>query len=175
MDTPTHFAAYWTTQAHHWFSKDRAFDATLRARFLDLHEAAAKGLLDEERSTPLGALGLVLLLDQFPRNAFRGTARMYTTDAQARHHADLALRAGFDTHVDTTLRLFFYLPFAHAEDLAAQDRSVALHKRIGYLDNARRHRDIIARFGRFPHRNPILGRHMTAAEQAYLDAGGFAG
>ena len=119
----------------------------------------------------------MLLLDQFPRNAFRGTARMYATDEAAREAAASAIDAGHDRAVEQALRLFFYLPFGHSEDLADQERSVALAESLGEpsLSHAKGHRDIIRRFARFPHRNPILDRAMTPEEQAYLDAGGFAG
>jgi uncharacterized protein (DUF924 family) len=119
----------------------------------------------------------VVLADQFPRNAFRGTPRMYATDDLARTIADAAIARGHDLGVEDALRLFFYLPFAHSEQLADQERSVALCRslRADDLRHAEGHRDIIRRFGRFPHRNPIVGRTMTAAEQDYLDRGGFAG
>ena len=122
-------------------------------------------------------MALVILLDQFPRNSFRNTPRMYATDAMARKIADAALKAGHDQAVEPALRLFFYLPFGHSENLADQDRSVALNESLGdpNLSHAKRHRDIIRRFGRFPHRNPILGRAMTPEEQHYLDEGGYAG
>jgi uncharacterized protein (DUF924 family) len=158
-----------------WFEQRSGFDEEFRRRFLEPHEHASGGHLDAWVDHPEGAMALMILLDQFPRNAFRGSARMYATDELARRYADRALQAGFDERVDAEMRLFFYLPFAHSERLEDQDRSVALHSRIGYLENARRHRDIIRRFGRFPHRNPILGRPMTPEEQAFLDAGGFAG
>ena len=122
-------------------------------------------------------MALVLLLDQFPRNAFRGTPRMYATDDLGRDVADAAIASGHDGAVESSLRLFFYLPFAHSERLADQDRSVALCRSLDLksLRHAEGHRDIVRRFGRFPHRNPILGRTMTAAEQEYLDHCGFAG
>lgn len=159
-----------------WFRKNAAFDAEFRARFLNDHEAAAQGKLDWANDA-LGALALVILLDQFPRNAFRGTARMYATDNQARQVAENAIAAGFDIQVSAELRLFFYLPFAHSEDLADQDRSMELSGRLGidYFKHAREHREIILRFGRFPHRNELLGRTTTAEERQFLDAGGFAG
>lgn len=158
-----------------WFDQRPEFDEELRHRFLPTHELASTGGLDAWVHHFEGALALMILLDQFPRNAFRGTPRMYATDEIARRHALQALHARFDEQVDADMRLFFYLPFAHSERLEDQERSVALHERIGYSENARRHRDIIRRFGRFPHRNPILGRAMTPEEQAFLDAGGFAG
>ena len=168
--------SYWQAAgARKWFGKDPRFDKEFRVRFLLLHEDAAARRLEAWMESAYGALGLLLLLDQFPRNAFRGSPRMYTTDSLAHHYADLAVRARFDDAVSADLRLFFYLPFAHSEQLEDQDRSVALHKRLGYTANAERHRDIIRRFGRFPHRNPILGREMTAAEREFLDSGGYSG
>jgi uncharacterized protein (DUF924 family) len=160
-----------------WFGKDKAFDRHFRDRFLRLYEAAARGELTEWLTTADGALALVLLLDQFPRNAFRGTLRMYATDTLARQVAHTAIEAGHDRIVEAELSLFLYLPLAHSENLADQERSVALVQRLGQpnLCHAERHRDIIRRFGRFPHRNPILGRSMTEEEQRYLDGGGYAG
>jgi uncharacterized protein (DUF924 family) len=160
-----------------WFAKDKDFDRRFRERLLATHEAAARGDLDGWLSTPTGALALIILLDQFPRNAFRGTPRMYTTDARARAAAAAAIEAGQHRAVPKELRLFMYLPFGHSEDPADQERSVALAEALGEpdLSHAKRHRDIIRRFGRFPHRNPILGRSMTADEQRYLDDGGYAG
>lgn len=160
-----------------WFAKDAAFDRRFREGFLRLHEAAAAGRLAGWRATAEGALALLLLLDQFPRNAFRGTPRMYATDLPARQIAETAIEAGHDQEVEPGLRLFFYLPFAHSEQLADQERSVALCRRLGqpHLSHAEGHHDIVRRFGRFPHRNPILGRATTAEEQQFLDAGGFAG
>lgn len=160
-----------------WFAKDEAFDTRFRDRFLAAHEAAARGELAAWAVSVDGALALVILLDQFPRNAFRGTARMYATDGHARLVADAAITAGHDRAFDHELAKFFYLPFAHSEHLADQERSVALTRRLGEpdLSHALGHRDIIRRFGRFPHRNPILGRHMTPEEQHYLENGGFKG
>lgn len=128
-------------------------------------------------ATPEGALSLVLLLDQYPRNAFRGTTRMYDTDPLARIVADAALGLGHDKAVDPALSLFFTLPFGHSEHLADQERAVALCAVLPdpAPDHARAHRDIIARFGRFPHRNAILGRASTDEETDWLQAGGFAG
>lgn len=119
----------------------------------------------------------MLLLDQFPRNAFRGTPRMYASDVRARAVAATAVASGYDRIVEPGLQLFLYLPFAHSERLADQERSVALVARLGSpdIDHARGHRDIIRRFGRFPHRNPILDRLMTPAEQRFLDEGGYSG
>jgi uncharacterized protein (DUF924 family) len=160
-----------------WFAKDSSFDRRFRERFLALYDEAARGAHAGWLATANGALGLVLLLDQFPRNAFRGTPRMYSTDAMARDAAAAALDAGHHHAVEAQLRLFFCLPFAHSENPADQNRSVALARDLGepHLSHAEHHRDIIRRFSRFPHRNPILGRGMTPEEQRFLDEGGYAG
>jgi uncharacterized protein (DUF924 family) len=160
-----------------WFARDQEFDRLFRERLLSTHEAAACGELAHWPSKPYGSLALILLLDQFPRNAFRDTPRMYATDAQARIAAATAIAAGHDLAVCRDLRLFVYLPYGHSEVLADQERSVALVEGLGEpdLSHAKRHHDIIRRFGRFPHRNRILGRAMTADEQRYLDEGGYAG
>jgi uncharacterized protein (DUF924 family) len=160
-----------------WFAKDAEFDRVFRERFLSLHEAAARGELSGWLESPSGALALLLLLDQFPRNAFRGSPRMYATDAMAREAAGVAIDAGHDRPVETELQLFFYLPFGHSEKLEDQERSVALARRLGQptLSHAEGHYGIVKRFGRFPHRNPILGRRMTEEEQRFLDEGGYAG
>jgi len=158
------------------FAKDPTFDRHFRDRFLDLHEYAAAGARDHWLSISEGALALVLLLDQFPRNAFRGTARMYATDPIARRIAGLAIAAGHERAVAADLALFFCLPFGHSERIADQDRSVALATSLGLpIQPADRHRDIIRRFGRFPHRNAVLGRMPTPEEQAFLEGGGYAG
>ena len=158
-----------------WFAKDDAFDTELRARFLDEHFAAARrereALLDDAD----GALALILLLDQVPRNVFRDSAHAFATDPLAREYAQRAIDAGFDLDVDHALRIFFYLPFEHSEAMTDQDRAVALIEALGddtYLKYAEAHRDVIRRFGRFPHRNRALARMSRAEEQDWLDAGG---
>ncbi|HEX7732366.1 MAG TPA: DUF924 family protein [Rhodanobacter sp.] len=159
-----------------WFDKDEAFDREFTARFLDAHMAAARRELDRWLDGAESALALLILLDQFPRNAFRGTAHMFATDPLALSFARQAVARGHDRAVEPALRVFFYLPFEHSEALADQDRSVALCEGLdGYARYARTHRDVIARFGRFPHRNAALGRETTTDEQVFLDAGGFAG
>lgn len=163
-----------------WYAKDDAFDTAIRARFATAHEAAARGELWSWEETAEGALALLILLDQFPRNLFRGSAHAFATDAAALNVAGRALARGFDLAVEGPLRQFFHLPGMHAESLAAQRNCVAAFERLGAgfeenLKFAREHLDIIARFGRFPHRNALLGRTTTPEEQAYLDAGGFAG
>jgi uncharacterized protein (DUF924 family) len=160
-----------------WFAKDPDFDRRFRERFAADYERAARGELEGWLGTSEGALALILLLDQYPRNSFRGTAEMYATDALARRMADAALTRGLDRALPVELRLFMYLPFGHSEALADQDRSVELARGLRPIDleHAEHHRDIVRRFGRFPHRNPILGRTMTAEEQRYLDEGGYQG
>jgi uncharacterized protein (DUF924 family) len=160
-----------------WFAKDAAFDRQFRDRFADAYAAAARGALDHWASTADGALALILLLDQYPRNAFRGTPRMYATDVAAREQAARAVEAGFDRAVAPELRVFVILPFGHSEWLADQERSVALARRLGppHLERAEHHRDIVRRFGRFPHRTAILGRTSTDAERHFLENGGYQG
>lgn len=178
MSDANDIVAFWQQAGpSHWFSKDTAFDARFRKRFLTLHERAAAGDLDAWLCDAESTLALLLLLDQFPRNAFRGSARTYATDAKARAVAAHAIEAGHDLRIEPELRLFCYLPFAHSEDLVDQERSVALMRTLGAepLEHAEGHRDIIRRFGRFPHRNALLGRTTTSAEQAFLDADGFSG
>ena len=160
-----------------WFRKDEAFDSEFRARFLCAHEAACRDELRGWTGHADGALALLILLDQFPRNAFRDTARMFESDARARDIARNAVGKGFDQRADAPLRNFFYLPFMHSEDLADQEFAVELARPLGgeALRYAILHRDIIAKFGRFPHRNAVLDRTTTPAEQLFLDSGGFAG
>jgi|SRR5579862_515787 len=161
-----------------WFEKDEDFDRTITSRFLALHETAARGEFAAEEASAEGALALVILLDQFPRNMFRGDARAFATDPLARAVAGRALDRGFDKAIEEILRPFFYLPFMHSELLEDQDHCLRLYEAYGdpeKLKYAVSHRDIILKFGRFPHRNNVLGRATTPAEQAFLDSGGFAG
>ena len=160
-----------------WFKKDTAFDDEFRLRFASEHDAAARDALGDWADTAEGALALMILLDQYPRNSFRGTARMFATDPKALMIAKQAIAHGFDQTVDAELRRFFYLPFMHSEQPAEQDRCLELYAPIGDepMRYAVMHRDIIARFGRFPHRNALLGRTTTVEEQRFLDEGGFAG
>ena len=159
-----------------WFAEDESFDQAIRLRFLLGYEAAANGELAAWEESLDGALALVLLLDQFPRNMFRSDARVFATDAQARAVADRALTRGFDQVTDSMLRPFFYLPFMHSEALIDQDRSVRLYEALGeagQLRYATEHRDVVQRFGRFPHRNRTLGRDTTPIEKAFLEADDF--
>jgi uncharacterized protein (DUF924 family) len=160
-----------------WFEKNDAFDAKFRNRFLDLHYAAARRECDDWSEHAEGSLALMILLDQFPRNCFRGTGHMYATDPLARHFAEKAIAAGQDLALDEELRVFLYLPYEHSEHLADQLKSVDLTtaKAQSYLKYAVEHLEIIQRFGRFPHRNRMLGRETTPEEQVFLDGGGFSG
>ena len=158
-----------------WFKTDAAFDQELRDRFLADHEAAAAGRLAGWMAAPETCLALILLLDQLPRNLFRGSPRAFSCDAAARQAARHAVDRGFDRAVAPVRRWFVYLPFEHSEDLADQQRSLELYGSLPpdndrdlCLRAAQRHYDIIARFGRFPHRNHVLGRASTAKEEAFL-------
>jgi len=160
-----------------WFAKDTAFDEEFNRRFRELHFSAARRELEDWCSQPESALALVILLDQFPRNAFRGTAHMFATDPLARLYARRLLDAGFIMRLDPPLRLFAFLPFTHSEDLADQELSLQLYREhaADSLAWGVDHLDIVKRFGRFPHRNASLARETTPEEQAFLDGGGFAG
>jgi len=178
LATPDEVLAFWRQAGpDRWFSKDDAFDQACRDRFMPTYEAAARGDLNEWELTPEGALAVILLLDQFPRNMFRGTRQVYKTDPAALMAADRAIERGFDHKVEPELRRFFYLPFMHSESLRHQERSVALNETLGgdSIKWARHHHDIIARFGRFPHRNAILGRETTPEEEAFLKESDFRG
>lgn len=176
--SPADVIAFWRAAGPaKWFEKDTAFDDDIRRRFLKTHEAAAAGKLTAWEASPDGALALLILLDQFPRNMFRGQARAFATDPLARALASRAILNGFDGAYPD-LRSFFYLPFEHSEDLSDQERGLTLYKAADDADGlkwAGVHADIIRRFGRFPHRNAVLGRVSTPEEQKFLDDGGFAG
>lgn len=160
-----------------WFCKDEAFDRTFRETFADLHWSAARRERESWIDQPESALALFILLDQYPRNSFRNTGHMYATDPLALHYCRRALALGHDEAMEKDVRVFFYLPLTHSEDLSDQHECVRLNEKLGepWLPHAIDHRDIVARFGRFPHRNAILGRETTPEEQAFLDEGGFAG
>jgi uncharacterized protein (DUF924 family) len=176
---PADILEFWRAAGHdRWFRRDDGFDRQIRERFLSTHERAAASELVEWENSPAGALALLLLLDQFPRNMFRGTPRAFATDAQAREVARRALDRGFDEKVEPELRTFFYMPFMHSEALADQEFCLAHYRALGDEEGikyAEIHHDAIRRFGRFPHRNEILGRRSSAEEIAYLEGGGFAG
>ncbi|ATN12259.1 hypothetical protein CRN80_22660 [Pseudomonas sp. FDAARGOS_380] len=160
-----------------WFAKDEAFDTAFRDSFHATHMQAARRELEDWLTTADGALALLILLDQYPRNAFRGTAHMFATDPLARLYARKMVDAGLDQQVEPQLRAFCYLPFEHSEDPQDQQRSLTLNQQLDASTYhwAKEHADIIERFGRFPHRNGVLGRASTDEELAFLKAGGFAG
>lgn len=162
-----------------WFAKSDAFDRDIRRNFTDTYGAACEGKLDIWGKEAEGALALVIVLDQFSRNLWRGDHRTFAQDARALALADESVRRRFDVEVPETARKWFYMPYMHAEDLAAQERGLIyfatrLHD-PETLSFATDHAAIIRRFGRFPHRNAVLGRPATPEEQSFLDEGGFKG
>lgn len=177
--TPNDILGFWRHAGpDKWYAKNRAFDEAIRLKFEPVHHRAARGEYDAWTATADGALALLILLDQFPRNLYRGSAHSWATDPKARAIARAAVEAGFHRQVEPPLRQFFVLPFEHSENLADQDFGLSVAAELDdpeIVKWATIHRDIIARFGRFPHRNPALGRVTTADEQAFLDEGGFAG
>jgi uncharacterized protein (DUF924 family) len=180
---PADITGFWRNAGpDKWFAKDDDFDAAIQLMFEPTHHAAARGEYDRWIETPDGALALLILLDQFPRNLYRGSGHAFATDSLARKFARDAVERGHDTATDTATRQFFYLPFTHSEAMADQDLGLALYQALA--DETKDpeaakwtnvHRDIIVRFGRFPHRNRSLGRQTTPEEQVFLDEGGFAG
>ncbi len=174
--TAADVVAFWRQAGHaKWFRGGDAFDQECRSRCGEAHFAAARRELDAWMDTAEGALALLILLDQIPRNIFRGSGHAFATDPLALHFARRAVESGLDRQVDADLRTFVYLPFEHSEDIADQRRSVALFDSLGnagYSGYAVAHLEVIERFGRFPHRNRALGRESTPEEQAWLDAGG---
>ncbi|MBY5826398.1 DUF924 family protein [Rhizobium leguminosarum] len=177
--TPREVYDFWFVRCGRdlWFRSTPELDVEIREGFRDTHLALAAGVGDEWRADAESRLAAVIVLDQFPRNIYRGTALAVATDGLALREAKLGLASGADLLVEAACRTFFYMPFEHAEDLGEQERSVALFAALGdeeYLDYAIRHRDVIAAYGRFPHRNAMLGRESTAEECNYLsrpDAG----
>jgi uncharacterized protein (DUF924 family) len=155
-----------------WFTKDPEFDQQVRDRFEALHEAAAAGEMDDWKEEARSCLALVILLDQFPRNMFRGDPRSYATDYKAQETAEHAVDHAFDRELPAFQRMFLYMPFMHSEDLAHQRRSVELFRALGGENDATgyavRHMEIVERFGRFPHRNEVLGRRTTPEEAEFL-------
>ncbi|WDS35494.1 DUF924 family protein [Pseudoxanthomonas sp.] len=168
--------AFWRQAGpERWFAKHASFDSHFHQQFIEDHHAAARGERADWLDTSEGALALLLLLDQFPRNCFRDSGHAWATDGLALQYARQALDAGHDQATEPALRPFLYLPFEHAEDAAEQARSVELFAALGdpeKLKYALAHQQVITRFGRFPHRNASLGRASTHDEQAWLDAGG---
>ncbi len=179
--TPDEVLAFWfegdpALFRDKWFKADATFDAACREKFGAALEAARAGAFDAWMATPRGTLALVILLDQFSRNIHRGTPAAFAADPKARQIAAAAVQRGDDQALGPLERSFLYLPFEHSEELADQDRSVALFEGLRgtyeladrAIDYAERHRDVIRRFGRFPHRNAFLGRESTLDELAYL-------
>ncbi|MEH2523582.1 MULTISPECIES: DUF924 family protein [unclassified Bradyrhizobium] len=175
--TPAGILTFWRDAGpERWYSRDHAFDAEVRRRFFGLWQRAAAGELSSWEASDDGAVALVIVLDQFPRNMFRGDIRTYASDAEAREAAHRAIDRGVDARIDPALREFLYLPFMHSEHLADQLRCIELQRAAGHTESlkwAEHHAEIIRRFGRFPHRNRLLGRATTPEEQAFLDEGGF--
>jgi uncharacterized protein (DUF924 family) len=162
-----------------WFTKNPKFDQEVRSRFLSVYQQAAAGQLDDWKTSPLGCLALIILLDQFPRNMFRGQPQAFATDSQALAYAQHAVAQGFDKLLLPIQRLFVYMPFEHSENLEHQRQCVELFSALkdnpecaSGVDYAHRHLKVIARFGRFPHRNEILGRETTAEEAEFLQQPG---
>ena len=162
-----------------WWQRNDTVDQRIAEEFGETHKLATGSALDDWQQTPDGALALIILLDQFSRNLHRGSAEAFAHDAKSLSIAKTAIAMGLDTKSREDLRVFFYLPFEHCERIAEQEESVKLQHSLGFNPEAMKaaleHREIIQRFGRFPHRNPVLGRHTTPAETAYLEAGGFKG
>jgi uncharacterized protein (DUF924 family) len=177
--SPSAVLAFWRAAGRdRWFKPDPNFDRDVRDRFLSVRVAAAAGELTGWEDTADGALALVIVLDQFSRNMFRGTAGAFSADPLARDVARRAIARGFDRDVEPALRTFFRMPFMHSEDLNDQDYCLALCRAQGDAEEikyAKIHRDAIRRFGRFPHRNEILGRESSVEEVTYLRGGGFGG
>jgi len=178
MTNPGEVVRFWRDAGPKaWFAKDETFDGRCRA-FEKAHHAAARRELRQWEADAEGALALILLLDQIPRNIYRNSPHAFATDRLAQAVARRAIANGFDTATSDELRAFVYLPLEHAEDVAAQDDCLRLMTAIGngeYTKFAVLHRDIIVRFGRFPHRNAVLGRASTPEELAFIAEGGFAG
>ncbi len=167
---------WWQAGPSKWFVQDDTFDAACRERFSSANEDAKAGKLNHWKETADGTLGLLILLDQMSRNIYRGTLEAFAADTKAVSIAEHALDRGYDRAFPKDARQFFYLPFEHSEDMAHQEKSVDLYRRLGEQEAylyALIHLDVIRRFGRFPHRNSVLGRTSTPEEEAYLADGGF--
>lgn len=173
MMTPDTVIGFWfeeITPAQHW-KVDPDFDAQIRDRFAELHAQANRCELFEWRRTPRGRLAEIIVLDQFSRQMFRGEARAFASDPLALALAQEAVRAGDDVKLTAQQRTFLYMPYMHSESLSVHDEAVRLFTGLGNadtLDYEKKHRDVIARFGRYPKRNAALGRHSTAEEEAYI-------
>ena len=173
LATPRAVVAFWceTIAPAQWWQPTPELDRQVRERFAATHLALSRDVTPEWRADPEARLAALIVLDQFPRNMYRGSPLAFSTDWVARREARLALEAGADRQTARDRRLFFYMPFEHSEEIADQDLSVSLFEALNdetYLDFAKRHRDVIARFSRFPHRNGFLGRVSTRDEEDYL-------
>jgi len=171
--TPVEILDFWLVECGRqaWFRSSPVLDAEISGRFRDTHLTLAGGAVEDWRGSPDERLAAIIVLDQFPRNIYRATPLAFATDGLALREAELAIAAGADRATDVAHRCFFYMPFEHSEALADQQRSVELFDDLGdeeYADYARRHHAVIAQYGRFPHRNVLLGRASTEAELAYL-------
>lgn len=171
--------AFWREAGEQrWFTKDAAFDTEVNDRFAHLLEDAKDGRLNSWKDSDEGLLALIVVLDQFPRNIYRNDARAFATDSMARQLTHEAIARGADQRIDLALRAFVYMPLMHSESLTDQEHSVALYRALGNANNlkfAQLHADIIRKYGRFPHRNAVLGRATTPEEATFLAEGGFAG
>jgi uncharacterized protein (DUF924 family) len=173
--TPKEILEFWFSDRVHklWFNSTPEFDQELRDRFLQTYIKCMNNELKEWEDTTDGALTLVIVLDQFPLNMFRGKPESFATEAAARQIAETVISRGDENKLSDEQKAFLYLPFVHSENLDDQNRSVALYEQAGLIENlkyAKHHRELIKRFGRFPHRNTILGRENTAEELAYLNS-----
>ena len=171
--SPETIIDFWFSESSrdYWFRATPEMDAQLRDRFIDTWLAAAEDKLSSWEESPEGALALAIILDQFPLNMFRGKSLSFATEAQARKIARTAIDKEFDLKLSDEQKCFIYMPFMHSEDMADQDRSIELFDQSGLEESIRfahHHRDIVQRFGRFPHRNKILGRHSRQEEIEYL-------
>jgi len=166
---------YWFDDevAEYWFNSTEEFDEKLRIKFEAIYLDAKEGKYDNWQDTALGCLALVILYDQIPLNIYRGKKQSFATEALARKVAEFALSKSYDEQMTGKQKAFLYMPFMHSENLDDQNRSLALYEKANLTNNvrfAKHHRDIVKRFGRFPHRNKILGRKSTEAEQIYLQS-----
>ncbi|MEX0308828.1 MAG: DUF924 family protein [Tateyamaria sp.] len=179
MVGPDEVLRFWLDECDpdQWFKNDPEFDQTIRDRFGETWKAATEGKFALWLTYPNGALAYIILTDQFPRNMFRDDAAAFSTDKAALAAAKSAIAKGWDLRTDVPARQFFYMPLEHSENLCDQDRAVRLicerMQDDTFLLHARAHREVIRQFGRFPHRNDVLGRSTTAAERAHLEAGGY--
>lgn len=179
MVEPDEILTFWLDECDpaQWFAQDDAFDETIRSRFGSTWQGAVEGKFALWLTYPNGALAYSILTDQFSRNMFRDSAKAFDMDVASLAAAKSAIAKGWDMRIDAPARVFFYMPLEHSESLSDQDRAVRLiSERVDnktFLLHARAHREVIRQFGRFPHRNAVLGRKSTTAEQAFLDEGGY--